>query len=158
MKQDNPWLMLVMILAVTFGVAAVGGAVTGPAVRDWYPSLAKPSWNPPSWVFGPVWTALYTMMAIAAWIVWRRAGWNHALLFYGIQLALNAVWTPLFFGLHRLDLAFVDIVALWVGIVLTTAAFWKISLLAGVLFVPYLAWVSFAGVLNFVIWRLNPQL
>ena len=155
MKWNHPWLILAVMLAVTFGVAAIGGAVTGPAVRDWYPSLAKPSWNPPGWVFGPVWTALYAMMAVAAWIVWRRAGWDQALLFYAIQLVLNGVWSPLFFGLHRPDLAFFDIVALWVAIVLTTAAFWKISLLAGILFVPYLAWVTFAAVLNFVIWRLN---
>jgi tryptophan-rich sensory protein len=155
MKLSNQWLMLAGFLVVAFGAAALGGATTAGSVRDWYPTIAKPSWNPPGWVFGPVWTVLYALMAVAAWLVWRRAGWCGALAWWTVQLALNAAWSPLFFGLHRIDLALVDIVALWAAIVGTTVAFWKVSPLAGGLFVPYLAWVSFAAVLNFTIWRLN---
>jgi tryptophan-rich sensory protein len=145
-------------VAVTFAAAAVGGLVTSGSVHSWYPILVKPSWNPPSWVFGPVWTALYTMMAVAAWLVCRRAGWGGAkpaLVLFAVQLVLNAAWSPLFFGWHRIGLAFVDIVLLWAAIVATTVAFWRVTTLAGWLFVPYLAWVSFAAVLNFVIWRMN---
>ena len=106
-------------------------------------------------MFGPAWTVLYALMAVAAWLVWRQDGWSGALLLFGIQLALNAAWSPLFFGLHRIDLALADIVLLWVAIVATTVAFWKVTPGAGGLFVPYLAWVSFATVLNFTIWRMN---
>jgi translocator protein len=147
--------MLAGFLAVTFGVTAIGGIVTSGSVGSWYPTLAKPSWNPPAWVFGPVWTALYVMMAVAAWLVWRKSGWNSALAWFAVQLALNAAWSPLFFGLHRIDLALVDLVALWAAIVATTVAFWNVTPVAGGLFVPYLAWVSFATVLNFTIWRMN---
>ncbi len=147
--------MLFGFLLVTFAVAGISGAATSGGVHSWYPTLAKPTWNPPSWVFGPVWTILYAMMAVAAWLVWRRAGWGGALLLFGVQLALNAAWSPLFFGLHRIDLALVDIVVLWAAIVATTVAFWKVTPVAGWLFVPYLAWVSFAAMLNFAIWKLN---
>ena len=149
-------LALVGILLVTFAVAGISGASTSGAVRSWYPTIAKPTWNPPDWVFGPTWTALYAMMAVAAWLVWRQTGWGTALALFGIQLALNAAWSLLLFGLHRIDLALVDIVALWAAIVTTTVAFWKVTPVAGGLFVPYLAWVSFATVLNFTIWRMNP--
>jgi len=148
-------LALVGILLVTFAVAGISGASTSGTVRSWYPTIAKPTWNPPDWVFGPTWTVLYAMMAVAAWLVWRRAGWGVPLILFGVQLALNAAWSPLFFGLHRIDLALVDIVALWAAIVATTVAFWKVTPGAGGLFVPYLAWVSFATVLNFTIWRMN---
>jgi len=151
------WLMLGAFLAACFGVAALGGLFTAPAVRAWYPALAKPSWTPPSWLFGPVWTVLYAMMAVAAWLVWKRAGWNSALLLFAVQLALNGLWSPVFFGLHRPDWGFAVIVALWLAIAGTAAAFWKTSMPAGVLFLPYLAWVSYATVLNFALWRLNPH-
>ena len=155
MKLSNQWLALAGFLAATFVVAAISGASTSGAVRDWYPTIAKPAWNPPSWIFGPVWTALYAMMAVAAWLVWRQAGWGGALGWFAVQLALNAAWSPLFFGLHRIDLALLDIVALWVAIAGTMVAFWKITPVAGWLFVPYLAWVSFAAALNFSLWQLN---
>jgi translocator protein len=155
MKMNNQWLVLAGFLVVTFVVAAIGGIATSGSVRAWYPALVKPSWNPPSWVFGPVWTLLYTMMAIAAWLAWRQAGWGGVLALYSVQLALNAAWSPLFFGLHRIDLALVDIVLLWVAIAATMVAFWRVTPVAGWLFVPYLVWVSFAMVLNFTIWRLN---
>ena len=155
MKPNHPWVMLAGFLIVTFLAAGLGGAATGNAVRGWYTTIAKPSWNPPGWVFGPVWTGLYAMMAVAAWLVWRKTGWSGPLVWWGTQLALNAAWSPLFFGLHRIDLALVDIVALWIAIAGTTIAFWRVSPLAGGLFVPYLAWVSLATALNFTLWRLN---
>jgi benzodiazapine receptor len=138
-------------------VAPALGAFSMPDA--WYASLHKPSWNPPAWVFGPVWTLLYTMMAVSAWLVWRRGGFalqRGALSLFLAQLALNAAWTPLFFGLHLPGLAFVDIALLWLGIVATIAAFRRVHRGAAWLLVPYLLWVSFASVLNFTLWRMNP--
>jgi translocator protein len=154
-KLDNQWLMLGGFVVASFAAAALGGATTANSVRDWYPTIAKPTWTPPSWIFGPVWTALYAMMAVAAWLVWRRAGWGGALIWFAVQLALNATWSPVFFGLHRIGLALVNIVLLWLAIAGTTVAFWRVMPTAGMLLVPYLAWVSFAAMLNFALWRLN---
>ncbi|MGZ4961813.1 MAG: TspO/MBR family protein [Limisphaerales bacterium] len=148
-------IALVAWLVLCFGVAAIG-ALFMPG--DWYASLNKPAWNPPGWVFGPVWSALYAMMAVAAWLVWKRGGFpaqRGALTLYLVQLALNAAWTPLFFGLHRPGLAFGEIVLLWLAIGATLLAFSRVTPLAGWLLAPYLAWVSFAAVLNFALWRLN---
>jgi tryptophan-rich sensory protein len=125
---------------------------------EWYAALAKPSWNPPSYVFAPVWTILYVLMGITAWLVWRRFGFSGAPVSLGLflfQLVLNGLWSYLFFGLHDLGLAFLDIVALWLAILATTIAFWRISVPAGALLLPYLAWVSFASALNLQLWRLN---
>jgi tryptophan-rich sensory protein len=124
----------------------------------WYAGLAKPSWNPPSWVFAPVWSTLYLLMGIAAWLVWRRAGFEGAptaLGLFVLQLVLNSLWSYLFFGLHRPGFAFIEIVVLWAAIVATLIAFWRISPPAGALLLPYLAWVSFASALNLQLWRLN---
>jgi len=146
-------------LAACFGAAALGALFTGPAVRTWYQEIRRPAFSPPDWVFGPVWTVLYTMMAVAAWLVWRKAdapGRAAALVLFGVQLALNAAWSPIFFGLRSFGGALADIVALWLAIVASLVAFWRISMPAGVLLAPYLAWVSFAAVLNVAIWRLNP--
>lgn len=154
-KIPSGWLSLLGFLLASFLAAGIGSAATATAVREWYPALAKPAWTPPPWVFGPVWTVLYVTMAIAAWLVWRRAGWCGALGWWTAQLALNALWSPVFFGMHRPDLAFAVIVALWIAIAGTTVAFWQISTLAGILFMPYWLWVSFAAALNFAIWRLN---
>jgi tryptophan-rich sensory protein len=143
------WL-LVCYAAAAFGAFFPPGA--------WYAGLEKPSWNPPGWIFGPVWTALYTMMAVAAWLVWKRGGFTaqrHALAPFLIQLALNAAWSPLFFGLQRPDLAFVVILLLTGSIVWTLVAFGRVHRPAAALLVPYLAWVAFATVLNGVLWRLN---
>jgi len=142
-------------LALTFAAASLG-ALFLPG--QWYAALKKPSWNPPNWIFGPVWTTLYTIMAVAAWLVWRRGGWpaqRRPLLLFLAQLALNATWTPLFFGLHRPGLAFAEIALLWLAIAATLAAFCSVSRAAVWLLVPYLAWVSFAAVLNLSLWRLN---
>lgn len=141
-----------------FCFAASGSAVFV-ATGGWYATLNKPSWNPPAWVFGPVWSLLYVMMAIAAWLVWRRGGWSQqsrALGLFLLQWLLNALWTPLFFGLHRPGWAFAEILLLWLALLATLVCFWRVSRTAGALLVPYLAWVSFAAFLNFTIWRLNP--
>ncbi|MBI5380793.1 MAG: tryptophan-rich sensory protein [Opitutae bacterium] len=154
-KLKSAWPGLFVWLLVCF-VAPVLGSAAGPG--EWYAQLNKPSWNPPNWIFGPVWTGLYTLMAVAAWMIWRRGGWRAQRLPLGLflaQLALNALWTPLFFGLHRADLAFVDIVLLWFGIVATIVAFARVHRGAAALLAPYLAWVSFATFLNFTLWRLN---
>ena len=148
-------LALVGWVLLCFAAASLGG-IFGPG--DWYAALKKPAWNPPGWIFGPVWTALYTMMAVAAWLVWRQGGWGkqrQSLLVFLGQLALNALWTPLFFGLHRPGLAFAEIVLLWLAIVATLMLFWKVNRAAAWLLVPYLAWVSFAVSLNFTLWWLN---
>jgi translocator protein len=126
--------------------------------EDWFADLAKPSWNPPNWLFGPVWSALYLSMGIAAWLVWQQGGWvkqKQPLTLFLIQLVLNAIWTPLFFGLHRIDWAMVEIVFLWLAVVATIIGFWRARPVAGYLLVPYLMWISFATCLNFAIWRLN---
>lgn len=145
-------LALLGIIVLTF-LAPAAGAFTPP--REWYQMLNKPSWNPPPWIFGPVWMLLYLGMAVAAWLVWKRVGQGHALRLYIVQLALNAAWTPVFFGAHEMGAAFIVIVSMWIVIFLTLRAFWAVSRPAGLLFVPYLAWVTFASVLNFTLWRLN---
>jgi len=153
-----PWLGLIVLLVVCFAAAGIGGAVTTPKIATWYAALAKPSWNPPNWIFGPVWSVLYLCMAIAAWLVWRQGGLAGAatpLALFAVQLVLNLAWSWLFFGFQNPGLAFVDIVLLWAAIAATMVAFWFRSAIAGILFLPYLAWVSFAAVLNFVVWRLN---
>ena len=147
---------LVIFLAVTFAAAGIGSLATTPNIATWYAGLAKPSWNPPNWIFGPVWTILYISMAVAAWLVWRQGGlWHWALALFAVQLALNAAWSWLFFGFHLPGAAFAEVVALLVAIAATTIAFWQHSLAAGILMLPYLGWVAFATVLNFTIWRLN---
>jgi uncharacterized protein YbjT (DUF2867 family)/tryptophan-rich sensory protein len=150
--------MLLFFLVICFGTAAVGAALTAVPVRDWYQTLRKPTWTPPDWVFGPVWTMLYLMMALAAWLVWRRTGWStgrNALGLFAVQLALNAVWSPLFFSLHSPGIAFVDIILLWAAIAATLWSFGRESALAASLLVPYLMWVSYATALNCAIWRMN---
>lgn len=124
----------------------------------WYAALVKPEWNPPAWVFGPVWTVLYISMAVAAWLVWRRGGlrkqWRPLLVFC-LQLCLNALWTPLFFGFHLIAWALVDIVLLWLGLCWLLSLTAKVSSTAFWLLVPYLVWVTFASVLNFSLFLLN---
>lgn len=157
-KLFQPWLSLAVFLVLCFGVAALGSMATTPNISNWYAGLAKPTWNPPNWIFGPVWSALYLSMAVAAWLVWRQDDLRGAavpMTIFGIQLALNVAWSWMFFGLHSPSLAVVEIVVLWLAIAATMVIFWRRSLVAGLLLVPYLAWVSFASVLNFVVWRLN---
>lgn len=156
---NAPWrnaAALAVCIVVTFLAPALGAwAMPG----EWYAALRKPAWNPPSWIFGPVWTALYFMMATAAWLVWRRGGWagqRRALTLYFVQLGLNAAWTPIFFGLKMPGLAFAEILLLLAAIVATALAFRGVSKGAAALLLPYMAWVSFAAFLNYTLWSLNP--
>lgn len=149
------WLGLAGWLAVTFVAAYVGTRFEAGA---WYDALEKPAWTPPASVFGPLRTTLYVLMAIAAWLVWRRfgfAGARAALVVYLVQLVLNTGWSWLFFGEHDIAMAFTEIVALLVLIVITVVMFWRRDLIAGLLLLPYLGWVAFATALNFRLYELN---
>ncbi len=146
---------LALWVLVSLGAGLVGSQFMP---GEWYAALAKPSWNPPGTVFAPVWTTLYVMMGVAAWFVWRQAGFSGArgaLSLFFIQLVLNGAWSYLFFGAHLPMVAFVEIVVLWVVILLTLVSFWKVRPIAGALLVPYLCWVGFAAALNYQLWRLN---
>jgi tryptophan-rich sensory protein len=146
-------------LAICFAAAGIG-AVASVQAGPFYLSLSRPTWAPPAFVFGPVWTVLYTLMAIAAWLVWREVGHRSvraALVLFLAQLALNALWSWLFFAWHLGAMAFIDILLLWLLIVATLIGFWRIRPAAGALLVPYLLWVSFAAVLNYSVWRMNPE-
>jgi tryptophan-rich sensory protein len=145
-------LTFIAFIVIAFAASAIGAAFPPGA---WYESLRKPPLNPPNWIFGPVWTLLYIGMGVAAALVWRT---SHSALPIGLwaaQLILNAAWSWLFFGLHRPGLAFAEILVLWACILATTVVFWRVRPLAGALLLPYLAWVGFAGWLNWGLWRLN---
>ena len=148
--RSRPGLVLCGFLAVCLGAGALGGIATTQSVATWYPTLAKPSWTPPGWLFAPVWTALYIAMAVAGWRVWRRVG-GRALTSFAVQLALNVAWSFLFFGLRQPVLGMIDITALWLAIVVTLASFRKVDGPAAWLLVPYLGWVTFASALNLAI-------
>lgn len=153
-------LGLVLALAITFLAAAAGGIASVDA-GAFYEQLTRPGWAPPGWVFGPVWTVLYTLMAVAVWLVWRAAGSQRAAvpaLLFVAQLAANALWSWLFFAWRLGGWAFAEVVVLWVLVAATLAGFWRVQRLAAVLMLPYLAWVGFAAVLTFAVWRANPKL
>jgi tryptophan-rich sensory protein len=143
-------------LAASFAAAALGAVATRQA-PEFYAQLVRPDWAPPGWLFGPVWTVLYALMGIAAWRVWREVGFGSALYLFLAQLALNALWSWLFFAWRLGAAAFAEVVVLWVLIAATLAAFLRIDRLAGALLVPYLLWVSFACALTYAVWRANPQ-
>jgi translocator protein len=152
------WLVLVGWILLLVGLGTAVGVLFGPS--QWYATLLKPTWNPPSWLFGPVWTALYVSMAVALWLMRREPDTDaptrqRALAMFAIQFLLNLAWTPLFFGLHSPGLAFVEICLLWMALLSTTLVFGRIRALAGYLLLPYLLWVSFALVLNGTIWLMN---
>jgi benzodiazapine receptor len=152
------WPALLLFIAVTLAVASIGALATNSSVATWYPTLNKPAWNPPGWVFGPVWSALYLMMATAAWRVsshTENPARRSALTWFFVQLGLNALWSCLFFGLRNPGLAFAEILVLWTILIVVLVKFARIDLLATVLWLPYLAWVSFASVLNGAVWWLN---
>jgi translocator protein len=152
------WISWIVFVAISFGAATIGGGLTESSVKTWYPALLKPAGTPPSWVFGPVWSALYLMMATAAWLVWQERPAHHVRLPLGLffaQLLLNAAWSLIFFGLQRPGLAFAEILILLLAIVLTTVSFSEHSRYAPWLMMPYLVWVVYATYLNFGIWRLN---
>lgn len=150
-------LGLAVSLLIVMLAAGIGGLFTSRSVTTWYQTLNRPDWTPPSWVFGPAWTVLYFSMAVAAWMVWRRGGpgLKAAIWAFSVQLALNVVWSGLFFGLQFPAAGLVDIALLWLAIVVTIACFQRVSKWAGLLLLPYLLWVSFAAALNFAIWRMN---
>lgn len=151
-------LGLLVFLGVCFAVSGLGGLITAQSVGTWYQELAKPAFNPPDWIFAPVWTTLYLLMAIAAWRVWRQAGWRDgraALAAFGVQLALNLGWSATFFGLRMPGSAFVVVLLLLAAIAATMRLFWTEDRLAGLLLAPLLVWVGFATLLNAAIWRLN---
>jgi benzodiazapine receptor len=155
-SRDLVGLFAFIILCLT--VSGVGGAITATSVDNWYQALEKPPFNPPDWVFAPVWTALYIVMGIAAWRVWRLRSFEvtgKALAVFAVQLTLNLAWSFLFFGLQRIDLALVEIVILLFAIIVTSTMFWRVDRLAGLLFVPYGAWVTYATIINASIWLLN---
>jgi len=158
----RPWssqlLGLLGWLGLTFAAAAIGGFASASA-GDFYRQIVRPDWAPPGWLFGPVWSVLYLLMGIAAWLVWRARGFDGAraaLSLFLVQLAANALWTWLFFAWRQGALAFAEILVLWALIVATTISFWRVRPLAGALLLPYLAWVSFACALTWATWKLNP--
>jgi benzodiazapine receptor len=156
-KRDALKLVVSILVCQLAGV--IGGIFTASSVDTWYTTLTKPAFNPPNWLFSPVWITLYVLMGVALFLVWRQGlqteGVRNALWIFGLQLGLNTLWSILFFGLKMPLLAFIEIVVLWSLILITLLKFKKISKLAGLLLVPYLLWVSFAAVLNFFLWYLN---
>ncbi len=153
-------LRIAVVLMTCLVVGYLSGMITKDSITTWYPTLVKPSFNPPNWIFAPVWTILYIMMGVAGGMVWNRMEQDaeivkKAFMFFIIQLALNAIWSLLFFYLHNPFLSLIEIVLLWLLIFETYTQFKKIDKVAGMLLIPYLAWVSFAMVLNGSIWWLN---
>lgn len=146
-----------LFIVLCLAAGAIGGLATYPAIPGWYASLDKPSFNPPNWVFGPVWTVLYVLMGIAAYAVYKmkKKEVRGALAVFGLQLCLNILWSVLFFGLHSPLYGLLCIMALWTAIAVTIIRFYEISKTAGLLLVPYILWVSFASLLNFYVWVLN---
>jgi benzodiazapine receptor len=160
--RKNGWIDDLLALGISIGIcfsaAGLGSMWTFPSLPNWYAELNKPSWNPPNSVFGPVWTTLYTLMALAAWLVWRErktsaVAWP--LILFAGQLILNALWSGIFFALHQPGWAFAEVLVLWLMILATSISFWRVRRAASLMLVPYLAWVAFAAVLNGAIWRLN---
>jgi len=150
------WIGLAAALAACFGVSIIGGLLTSTSVGTWYQAIERPSWNPPGWLFGPVWLTLYAMMAVAVWDVWRSPrSSSRALTLFGIQLGLNLAWSAVFFGLRSPGLALIEITLLIFFIAATTREFWRIRKRAALLMIPYLLWTSFASALNATIWWLN---
>ena len=155
-SSRRSWLALTGFIGSALAAGAIGAAATFENVRSWFPTLAKPSWNPPSWLFAPVWTTLYLLMGLAIWRAWRTGAAARPLVRgYFAQLALNALWSVLFFGLKSPGWALLDIAALWLLLAWLQAGLWRADRVAGALWVPYLLWVSFAAALNLAIVRLN---
>jgi len=158
MKSIEFFKLIISIL-ICNSAGFIGAVFTSSAIPTWYDSLKKPPFSPPNWIFGPVWTILYTLMGISAYFVWRQ-GINDsqvktALIIFGVQLFLNALWSPIFFGFRALFAGLIVIIIMWIAILLTILAFLKISTVAAVLLIPYILWVSFATILNFSLWILN---
>lgn len=157
MSRIKNWPLLLFTILLSEGAGILGSFFTVASIPTWYATLTKPSFSPPGFVFGPVWTILYALMGISLYLVWvsKAISKSYAIKLFFVQLILNAVWSIIFFGLRSPGLAFIEIIALWVAIALTIKAFQHISKAASYLLYPYLAWVSFASILNFAIWILN---
>ena len=158
MKLHNTFKVVISIFVAELA-GIVGAGFTAPSIAGWYASLVKPELNPPAWVFGPVWTTLYALMGIAAFLVWRK-GWARrdvkiALGIFVVQLILNTLWSVIFFGLHSAGGALIEIILLWLAILFTIVTFAKISKTCVWLLLPYILWVGFAAYLNYMIWVLN---
>lgn len=158
MKPNEIPLLIVSLVAPLLA-GGLGSIATASSIPTWYRALSKPAWNPPNWLFGPVWTFLYVLMGVALFLIWRQ-GWKTegvrpAIILFAAQLVFNAGWSAVFFGLHSLGGGFVVLIILWLLIAATTVAFFGRSVTAGTLLLPYIAWVTFAGVLNATIWGLN---
>jgi tryptophan-rich sensory protein len=155
----NNTVKLVISIAIPLVVAAIAGYFTATGTDTWYRSIKTPSWNPPNWVFGPVWTILYILMGIALFLVWKNDKpvdeKRVALVFFALQLFFNFCWSFIFFNQHQIGLAFIDIALLWICLLVTIILFSQINKTAAWLLVPYISWVSFAGILNYTIWKLN---
>ena len=149
------WYKLVISVVLCLAVGLIAGFFTASSVQDWYSTLNKPSFSPPNWLFGPVWTLLYILMGVSLYLVWSNNGSKLAITFFAIQLALNFLWSFLFFQLKNPLLAFIDIVLLLIMIVVTMVSFYPVSAAAAYLMIPYILWVSFASILNFAIYWLN---
>lgn len=158
MGKSPWWIGWAVCVGACVLAGSVSALVSGLNDRGWYDSLRRPGWAPPNAVFGPVWTLLYIMMGSALWLVWKSKGWSGAPLaisLFAVQLTLNVVWSPIFFGLHRPGWALIDLAALWVALSATILTFWPIHRPAALLLTPYLLWCTFAAALNFAFWRLN---
>ncbi len=159
-RSATEWAALAVFVLGSLAAGFIGSIATMPNIPTWYATLVRPSLNPPSWVFGPVWTTLYILMGVAAFMVWQRRDHPAAktgLVLFGIQLALNTLWSWLYFGGHSLGLALVCVVALWLAILGTIERFYRVRHLAAYLLVPYIAWVTFASYLTAAYWYLNPM-
>jgi len=153
------WLKLIVSLVACQSAGLLGGIFTAKSIKTWYVTLNKPSFNPPGWIFGPVWTALYLMMGVSLYIIWKKAVETDvrlAIAVFIVQLALNALWSYLFFGIHNPRIAFFEVLFLWLFILICIIIFFPVSHTASYLLIPYLLWVSFASFLNYTIWKLNP--
>ncbi len=148
------WTLFAIFLAACFAAGSTG-AMFEPG--KWYESLSKPWWTPPNWLFPVAWATLYLCIAVAAARVAPLEGSHYAMAFFALQIALNTLWTPVFFGLKRMGAGMVVLVALWIAVAATLGTFWSLDRIAGLLFVPYLVWVTVAGALNYTVWRMNPQ-
>ena len=155
----NNRIKLIISIVATVGLGLLGGIFTAPQIQTWFVHLTKPSWNPPNWLFAPVWTMLYLLMGIAFYLVWRtkweKDAKSWAIIVFIAQFALNFAWSYIFFDQHQMGWAFVDIVVLWITVLCTIIAFSRIHKTAAWLLVPYISWVSFAALLNYTIWQMN---
>ncbi len=156
--MNNTTKFIISILLIV-GIGSLGGIFTAPEIKTWYLHLNKPSWNPPNWLFAPVWSSLYLMMGISFYLIWKSAFANDrktwAIIIFIAQFALNFLWSFIFFKNHQLGWAFVELVVMWLAILCSIIAFSSINKIAAWLLVPYISWVSFAGILNYSVWMLN---